>query len=85
MLKIDWEKIDKFYLVFAFILIILSLVVIFTFNGVFSAFNTAYEIDQESVESELKVNKDNLGKAHKWVFEKSDVELNYKTATSSAQ
>ena len=85
MLKIDWEKIDKFYIAFAAVLIVLAVVVIFTFNGIFSAYNTAYEIDQVSIESDLKVNKDNLEKAHKWAFERSDVPLVYKTATSSAQ
>ena len=85
MFKIDWEKIDKFYIVFALVLIVLSVVVILTFNGIFSAYNTAYEIDQVSMESDLRVNKDDLGKAHEWVLEKNDVTLNYKSATSSAQ
>ena len=85
MLKIDWEKIDKFYIFFSLVLVVMAVVVIFTFNGIFSAFNKAYEIDQTSVESELRVNKDNLEDAYQWTFERTDVPLVYKTATSSAQ
>jgi hypothetical protein len=68
MLTIDWAKIDKFYIALVFVLILMAILVIFTFKSVFSAFNTAYEIDQGSAVTELKVDREKLEEAYGWVF-----------------
>jgi hypothetical protein len=71
-------KIDKFYIVFVSVLIALAAMVILTFRGIFSAFNRGYEIDQSSLESDLKINKDKLNEAYTWAFEKNTVSLDLK-------
>ena len=75
MLPIDLGKIDKFLYVLIFTLVLLSILVIFAFKSVFSAYLTAYEIDQENVGSNLKINKEKLDEVHKWVFEKETTPL----------
>ncbi len=68
MLSIDWAKVDKFYLVLIATLVLLSLLVVFAFKSVFSAYNTAYEVTQGNLNTELKINKDKLDEVYNWVF-----------------
>ncbi|OGM18267.1 hypothetical protein A2686_03635 [Candidatus Woesebacteria bacterium RIFCSPHIGHO2_01_FULL_38_10] len=75
MLKIDWVRIDKFYLILAFVLSLLSVLLIFSFRGVFSAFLSAYEIDQKNLETDLKLEKEKLDKAHEWVLQQEKIFL----------
>lgn len=75
MLAINWEKIDKFYLVLAVVLILMALLVIMAFRSVFSAYLTAYEVDQTQLETELRVNRDKLEEAYTWAFNKEAVPL----------
>ena len=75
MLKMGWAKVDKFYIALVIVLAVMAAVVIFAFKGVFSAYITAYEIDQRSLDVELSVNKEKLNEAHKWVFEREIIPL----------
>jgi hypothetical protein len=68
MLTIDWTKIDKFYIVLIFVLILLATMLIFTFRSVFSAYNTAYEIDPGVVGVPFKVDEEKFNEAYEWVF-----------------
>ena len=79
MLTIDWAKIDKFYIALVFVLILMAILVIFTFKSIFSAFNTAYEIDQGSIATELRVDKGRLEEAYDWVFKRgaNPLEIRY--------
>lgn len=72
MLSIDWAKLDKFYIVLIATLILLSLLVVFAFRSVFSAYNVAYEVSQSSLNSELKINKDKLDEVYNWVFTRAN-------------
>lgn len=72
----SWAKLDKFYVVLAFILIFMSALVIVTSRSMFSAYLTAYEIDQSALEVGLKINKESLDEAYNWVFYKSATPLN---------
>jgi hypothetical protein len=69
------EKIDKFYVVLTLTLVFLAAVEIFAFRGVFSAYLTAYEIDQEDLGTEVRVDKETLEEAHSWVVNKEIVTL----------
>ena len=68
-------KIDKFYIVFGVVMIILAATVIFSFRGIFSAFNLAYEFGRSDLESELKINKEKLDEAYTWAFERKSMDL----------
>ena len=72
MLSIDWAKLDKFYIVLIATLILLSLLVVFAFRSVFSAYNVAYEVSQSSLNSELKINKEKLDEVYNWVFTRAN-------------
>ena len=69
-------KIDKFYLSLGVILLGLSILVIFTFKVVFSAFISSYGVGSVGgVDLELKVNSDRLSEVHAWAFEREAPEL----------
>lgn len=63
-----FPKIDKFLGVLAVVLLVLALLVIFTFRVIFSAVSTAIEVDEEYLESRTpRINKENLNKAYEGV------------------
>ncbi|OGM22347.1 hypothetical protein A2863_02065 [Candidatus Woesebacteria bacterium RIFCSPHIGHO2_01_FULL_38_9b] len=74
-MKIQWEKIDKFYLVLVAILILMAALVIITFKSVFSAYLVAYELKQSDLESSVNVNEEKLDEAHKYGFQKQTIPL----------
>lgn len=74
MLTIDWAKIDKFYIVLVVVLVFLTTTLILTFRTVFSAFNTAYEIDPATAAAPNTINEENIVEAYEWIFSK-DVNL----------
>ncbi|KKQ98403.1 MAG: hypothetical protein UT24_C0004G0026 [Candidatus Woesebacteria bacterium GW2011_GWB1_39_12] len=74
MSKMNWEKIDKFYIVFVVVMILLAVLVIMSFRGVFNAYLIAFEIDQKG-EDELIIKKDNLNEAYSWALEKKTLPL----------
>ncbi|OGM60128.1 hypothetical protein A2955_04265 [Candidatus Woesebacteria bacterium RIFCSPLOWO2_01_FULL_37_19] len=64
------KSIDKFFVVLIITLIFLSGLVIYAFRGVFSAYLTAYEISQENLDSNLKLNNERFDEAYNWVLKK---------------
>lgn len=75
MLILNWAKIDKFYIVLGLVLVLMAALLIMAFRAVFSSYITAYDIDQASIQSELKINKEEVDQAYKWVFSKEVVLL----------
>ena len=75
MLTINWDKIDKFYIVLMVTLTLLSVMVILTFKGLFSAYITAYEIDQKELSGDVRIDKEKLEEAYSWVFTKETLPL----------
>jgi uncharacterized ion transporter superfamily protein YfcC len=75
MLERAWEKLDKFYLVLAIVLTLMAILLIITFRGVFSAYQYAYEIDQNKVQADDKVDKDLLEEAYLWTMNKTNIPL----------
>jgi low temperature requirement protein LtrA len=61
------KKIDKFYLVFTGIMLILAVIVALSFSAVFNAFVVSYEAEQVST-GEEKVDADKLNEAYSFVF-----------------
>lgn len=70
MLVMNLEKIDKFYIVLALILVSMAVLLIFAIKGIFSSYLTAYEIDYSTISSELRIDKDKLDEAYTWVYER---------------
>ena len=60
MSSIDWDKLDKFYIIFLVVLIALSALIVVTVRCVFSAYITAYQIDQGALDAGLKVDNNSL-------------------------
>jgi len=75
MLTQHSEKIDKFLIVFVVVMVVLAGMVIFTFRSIFSASNTAYDLNPSTLDADLKINKDKLNEAYTWAFEKETVDL----------
>lgn len=68
MLAKKFPKIDKFLGVLAVVLLVLALLVIFTFRVIFAAVSTAIEVDEEYLEARTpRIDKENLNKAYKGV------------------
>ena len=74
----NWEKVDKFYIVLMVTLTLLSVMVILTFRGLFSAYITAYEIDQREISGDVRIDKEKLEEAYSWVFTKETLPLEIK-------
>jgi hypothetical protein len=64
------EKINKFYLLLSLILISLTILTTFTLKNIFTAINTAEELDSELVIQNLSINGENLDKAIKTAFDR---------------
>lgn len=68
-------KVDRFYYILVAVLAALSLLVVFTFKGIFSSIISAYGVEQEVNEAELRVDRTKLDNAYKAVFEKGIIPL----------
>jgi hypothetical protein len=53
----------------------MSVLVIISFRGIFSAFLDAYELDQSEISSQVKVDKEKLEEADRWLSERESVTL----------
>jgi hypothetical protein len=75
MLTISWERLDKFYIALIVILALLAILVIVTFRGLFSAYLTAYEINQQDLDAGVRVDKEKLEEAYTFAFTKRTLPL----------
>lgn len=66
---------NRFYIVGFVSLVLMGVMVIYTFNTIFSSLTTAVEVETEIPETELRINRQNLDKAHKAVFEHEPTKL----------
>lgn len=64
------EKIDKFYFVLGGVMLLMAVLVIFTFRTIFSSYINAYEVDQAAINAGLKVDEEKLNEAYNWVKNK---------------
>jgi hypothetical protein len=65
----------RFYIVGVISLVLMGAIVIYSFNTIFGSLSTAFEIETEIPETELRINRDNLDKAFKSVFESQPTQL----------
>jgi hypothetical protein len=69
-MNINWSKIDKFYLSFVIVLILLSILLIVTFKSIFSAYINAYEVNPEDIATKTRVDNKALDEAYDWIINK---------------
>lgn len=69
------ESVDKFYVILSIVLVLMAILVIFSFRGIFNALLSAYEIDQGSISVESTVEKQNLNEAYDWVYNRGSIRL----------
>jgi cell division protein FtsL len=75
MLEKVWEKIDKFYLTFVVVMVLMAALLVVAFRGVFSAYLHAYEVNKEDLEVDAKIQKESLDEAYTWVTNKESLSL----------
>jgi len=69
-------KIDRFYIIFGVVLLILAIVVITTLRNIFGAFNKAGEVDPASLQSSgIHINEAKLNQALEELKNKKSVVL----------
>lgn len=69
------QKIDKYYLVLGVVLVLMSVLLVFSFKGVFSAFLTAGSFNPANVGAQTRVDQTILNEAYEWSFNKNPQEL----------
>ena len=67
--------IDRFYLILTVVLIILSILIIYSFKEIFSLLNTANGIDESAVGVSIKLDKASLDQAYTQLYEKKIIPL----------
>lgn len=75
MPMINLGKIDKFYVLFVVVMVLLAAMVIYAGQGIFSSFITAYEIGQDETQVHLRINKEKLDSVYKFATEKESINL----------
>jgi hypothetical protein len=75
MKSVNWNKVDKFYVVLVVTLALLSILLIVTFRSLFSAYLTAYEIDQKELAKGVRVDVDKLDEAYSFSYTKKTLPL----------
>lgn len=68
MLTKTLAKIDRYYPILVVVVIGLTVLMIFTLRGIFTAFNTANEFDPELGASTLKIDKSALDEAYEKII-----------------
>jgi hypothetical protein len=75
MSETNLQKIDKYYLGLTFVLVLMAVLLVFSFKGIFSAFLTAGSFDSIAIEGQIRVNQTELDTAHTWAFNKNPESL----------
>lgn len=83
MSRMTLQKPDKFYFVFAAIMLVMAGFVVFSFKMIFDSINESADIGAQFTASELKIDKDQLDQAVKIATDKKMVELNMVASTSA--
>lgn len=70
------QKIDKYYLGLTVTLILMAVLLVFSFRGVFSAFLISLTFDPSAVGGQVRVDQTSLDEAYIWAFKRETVTLN---------
>lgn len=75
MNKSQRQKVDKFTFVILATFGMLAVIVVFTFQIIFTNFTLSYEITAQDSQSELKVDKAKVSEAYDFVYAKQKKQL----------
>jgi hypothetical protein len=75
MLEKVWDKLDKFYIVLAVVLMLMAIMIVVTFRGIFSAYLSAYEISDKDTGVNARIKKEALDEAYVWLTTKKATPL----------
>lgn len=75
MSRINLPKLDKFYFLFVFVMLITASFVVYSFRIIFGSINRSADIGAQFTEVELKIDKDKLENSVLVVESKKVVEL----------
>lgn len=75
MLTNLFSKIDKFYFIMVLVLVVVAVIVVYAFRGIFTSLATAYDVDSEISDTELRIDKNTLESAYNIVSEREIVKL----------
>jgi len=75
MLETDLQKIDKYLISLVLVLVLMAVIIVFAFRGVFSSFLNASSFDPSAVGSVVRVNQNDLNEAYTWAFGKTPEKL----------
>lgn len=78
MSRINLPKPDKFYLLFVFVMIVVSSFVIYVFKVIFASITASADVGTQFTEVELKIDREKLERAVKVATDKKVVELEIK-------
>ena len=56
-------KVDRFYIIFALVMVVMGVLVVFTFRTVFEAITNSFDVESQVTEAELRVDKTKLDNA----------------------
>ncbi|KKQ26342.1 MAG: hypothetical protein US62_C0007G0014 [Candidatus Woesebacteria bacterium GW2011_GWA1_37_8] len=69
------EKIDKFYLLYISVMVIMAGIAIYTFQSLFKSFIDLNEVVSDASSQDSRVNEQQLDEAYDFVFSKNPVKL----------
>jgi len=64
------ESVDKFYVIFILTLMLLSVLLVVTFQTIFNSYINAYDVNPADIANDLKVETNNLNEAYSWALHK---------------
>ncbi|MBN1168628.1 hypothetical protein JXA63_01940 [Candidatus Woesebacteria bacterium] len=67
---------SKFYVLGFFSLVMMGGVVVYSFRTLFESLGTAFTVDTQIPESELRINRQNLEKAYNMIYDSEPTKLN---------
>jgi len=69
------EKIDKFYILYISVMVVMAAIAIYTFQSLFKSFIDLNAVSGEVGTQESRVNEPQLDEAYDFVFDKKPVKL----------
>lgn len=78
MLMKAWQKIDVFLPVFAIVVLLLAVLTIFTFRGIFSTFIGIYDVESNPADAQLRIDGTMLDEATRAYYQREKVQLQIK-------
>ena len=75
MSKKIFQQIDRFYFILGAVLLILALLVFFTFKVIVTSLTSSRQIDEQMAKPEILIKKDVLDKTYEKIFTKENMSL----------